>query len=322
MTSRPSIDALEEGVRNRDRKLLSQAITLVESARAEDIEQGEELLRRLRSTTNESFRIGISGAPGVGKSSFINTLGEQLIRDGKTVAVLAVDPSSTITGGSILGDKTRMESLARNDAAFIRPSPGGTSAGGVAHRTREVILLCEASGHDVILVETIGVGQSETAVANMVDSFLLLLLAGAGDELQGIKRGVMELANVIAIHKADGANEEAVGYAQAEFSQAITLLHSQADSWQPPVLACSSLTGTGIDNVWDALEEHRSFLGTEGVAAQRQQQSLHWFDDALTACLLDRLLADPETHDRLSQLRQEVCDGTLQPTTAARKLLD
>lgn len=309
---------LAAGVRKGDRKALAQAITLVESSRSEDSEGIQELLREILPDTGSSLRVGITGAPGVGKSTFIDVLGTQLTAKDHRVAVLAVDPSSSVSGGSILGDKTRMSKLAQNPKAFIRPSPAGTSVGGVARRTREAMLLCEAAGHDVVIVETIGVGQTETAVANMVDCFVLMLLAGAGDELQGIKRGVMELADVVVIHKADGKNEKAAQAARQEFATALQILRVGPC---PPVLCASSLTGHGVSHVWKAVRDHVHNLGEEGVAQRRRQQNLQWFEGALEELMREEFLSRADVAAALPKLRQQVLEGELQPMAAARQLL-
>ena len=271
--------------------------------------------------TGRAQRVGVTGAPGVGKSTFIEAMGTRLVAEGHRVAVLAVDPSSEVTGGSILGDKTRMEDLSRNADAFVRPSPSSDAGGGVAPRTREAMLLCEAAGFDVVLVETVGVGQSEFAVAHMVDTFALLLLPGAGDELQGIKRGVVELADVIVVHKADGDQQGQAEQARADYAAAQTVVQRGAAGWQPPVLSCSSRTGDGLDSVWQAVQAHRAALGEGGLAEKRRDQALHWFDEAVAASLRRDLLADPGAAAALPGLRQRVHDGVLQPSAAAAELL-
>ncbi|WP_052121509.1 methylmalonyl Co-A mutase-associated GTPase MeaB, partial [Inquilinus limosus] len=247
-----TIEGIAARIRDGDRRALARAITLVESRRADHRERAEALLEALAPAAGGAVRIGISGPPGVGKSTFIESLGLHLTGQGHRVAVLAVDPSSQRSGGSILGDKTRMELLTRDPAAFIRPSPAGSTLGGVARRTRETLLLCEAAGHDVVIVETVGVGQSETAVAQMVDVFLLLLLPGAGDELQGIKRGIVEVADILVVNKADGDRKGAANHAAAEYRHALALLRGTG-GWTPPVLQCSALENRGIDAVWDMI---------------------------------------------------------------------
>ena len=310
---------LAAGVKQGDRKILAQAITLVESSRAEDTAAIQELLQEILPETGKAVRVGITGAPGVGKSTFIDVLGTQLTEKQHRVAVLAVDPSSTVSGGSILGDKTRMSKLSGNENAFIRPSPSGATVGGVARRTREAMLLCEAAGYDVVIVETIGVGQTEVAVSNLVDCFVLMMLAGAGDELQGIKRGIMELADVVLIHKADGDNQQAAETARQEFAIAMRIL--RPDPW-PPVLCASSLTTDGISNVWKAVQDHVDHLGEEGLAKRRRQQNLQWFEGALEELMRQEFLGKDKVAEALPKLRQQVLEGQLQPMAAARQLLN
>ncbi len=309
---------LAAGVNKGDRKMLAQAITLVESSRAEDTAAIQELLQGILPSTGKAVRVGITGAPGVGKSTFIDALGTLLTEKHHRVAVLAVDPSSTVSGGSILGDKTRMSKLSGNQNAFIRPSPSGTTLGGVARRTREAMLLCEAAGYDVVIVETIGVGQTEIAVSNMVDCFVLMMLAGAGDELQGIKRGITELADVVLIHKADGNNQQAAEAARQEFAAAMQILRSGP---RPPVLCASSLTGDGISNLWKAVQDHVDHLGEEGMAKRRRQQNLQWFEGALEELMRQEFLGKDKVAEALPKLRQQVLEGQLQPMAAARQLL-
>ena len=271
-----------EAIRRGDRRALARAITLIESTRADHRAAAEELLAELLPHTGNSIRIGISGVPGVGKSTFIEAFGLHVIGQGHKVAVLAVDPSSQRTGGSILGDKTRMEELTRNTSAFIRPSPSGGTLGGVARRTREAMLACEAAGYDVVIVETVGVGQSETAVSDMVDLFMLLLLPGGGDELQGIKKGIVELADLIVVNKADGALVDAARHAVAEYRHALALLRSPSKDWKVPVLTCSAATRIGVPEVWDTIGKYRATLSatcrassgaTCGARARRMRYS-------------------------------------------------
>ncbi|HET6521615.1 MAG TPA: methylmalonyl Co-A mutase-associated GTPase MeaB, partial [Geminicoccaceae bacterium] len=265
------LDDLGARIVRGDRRALARAITLIESSRADHQERAERLLEGLLPHTGNAVRVGISGAPGAGKSTFIEALGLRLTRaGGHKVAVLAVDPSSRRSGGSILGDRTRMQELSREPNAFIRPSPAGESLGGVARRTREAALACEAAGFDVVVIETVGVGQSETAVAEMVDTFLLLLAPGAGDELQGIKRGIVELADVVAVNKADGGLRAAAEVARAEYRGALRLLRPATPGWTPPALTCSALTGEGIDGVWRAVLRHRSALEAVGGLEARR----------------------------------------------------
>lgn len=317
------IDALLHGVQEGDRRTLARAITLVESGRSTDLGPSLELLNQLHSAdaTKDSIRIGITGVPGVGKSTFINAFGEYLIEQGLQVAVLAIDPTSTRSGGSILGDKTRMEQLSRNPQAFIRPTPGGLHPGGVARRTRDTIALCEAAGFDVILIETIGVGQSEVSVADIVDTVVLLALAGAGDDLQGIKRGIMELADVLIIHKADGDNELPSQAAATELASVINLLPRRFEAWQATVDTCSSLSGNGIPEVFSRIQEHRSALGNETIADNRREQALRGFDDTVRDLVISEFLHRPEIAQRRSDLQAKVRSGELHPTAAAVRLL-
>lgn len=309
---------LAAGVKEGDRRMLSQAITLVESTRSEDTPAVQELLEEILPETGKALRVGITGPPGVGKSTFIDAMGTLLTKRNHRVAVLAVDPSSTVSGGSILGDKTRMSKLAANKNAFIRPSPGGSNVGGVARRTREAILLCEAARFDVVVVETIGVGQTETAVSNMVDCFVLMMLAGAGDELQGIKRGILELADLVVIHKADGDNRQAAEATRQELATALRILRSPP---LPPALCASSLTGDGIAEAWQAVRDHVDQLGEEGLRQHRQQQNLHWFEDALEELMRKEFLGRDKVAAAMPKLRQQVLEGRLQPMAAARQLL-
>ena len=323
---RPTVAQLVKGIRKGDRTLLARAITLVESTRTSDVALSSKLVQLLLPDTGRAIRIGVSGVPGVGKSTFIEALGAHLTAGGREVAVLAVDPSSSVTGGSILGDKTRMSRLARNAKAFIRPSPGGSSLGGVARRTREAMLLCEAAGHDVILVETIGVGQSEIAVAGMVDVFVLLALAGAGDELQGIKRGITEIADVVVITKCDGDNVEHVRRAAAQLRAALAMLPGPelaVAHGERPVLACSAKEGTGIAEVWETLAELHTDANVSGrLDARRRRQSLDWMHHAVEDMLRERFEAHPDVADALPEISDEVVAGTLDPTAAARRLVN
>ncbi len=311
-----------QAVRAGDRRALARAITLVESTRADDQDRAQALLAALLPETGRSVRIGISGAPGVGKSSFIEAFGLHLIAAGHRVAVLAVDPSSKRGGGSLLGDKTRMAELARHQAAYIRPSPAGETLGGVARRTREAMLACEAAGFDVVIVETVGVGQSETAVADMVDVFLLLLAPGGGDELQGLKKGIVELADILVVNKADGELAQAAARMQAEFSGALGLLRPASPCWTPLVLACSALEGGGIAGVWRAVEDHRAALGPDdGVAGRRAAQSRAWMWSEIGEGLMAAFKADPEVAALAEALEAEVARGATTPHAAVRRLL-
>jgi GTPase len=318
----PALEILSQRVLNHDRGALARAITLIESRRPEHQEQAEGLLGRLLPATGTAIRLGISGTPGAGKSTLIEAFGIHAIEQGHQVAVLAVDPSSRRTGGSILGDKTRMQRLANSPAAFIRPSPAGATLGGVTRRTREAALACEAAGFDVIVIETVGVGQSESAVADMVDAFLLVLAPGGGDELQGIKRGIVELADLVLINKADGELAAAAGRAKADYEAALRLLRSPTPDWTPEVLTCSALEGTGIDAVWEAVCRHRATLEATGeLAAKRQRQTRSWLRAEVQAGLLDALAADPATSALLPELEDAVTAGRLLPPTAARALI-
>ncbi|MCA8976373.1 MAG: methylmalonyl Co-A mutase-associated GTPase MeaB [Planctomycetes bacterium] len=304
-----------------DRDALARAITLVESRRDQDAQRAEELLQQLLPATGRSRRIGITGAPGVGKSTLIEALGIRLCADGQKVAVLAVDPSSAQSGGSILGDKTRMAELGRHANAFIRPSPGGDTLGGVAARTREALLLCEAAGFDVILVETIGTGQSEVAVRGMVDYFLLLLSPAAGDELQGIKRGVMELASAVLVHKADGDLEAAAHRAAQQCMLALRILHGGEDV-PPPVIIGSSVTGRGLDELWRTIADRlTSFERSGELAALRRQQAVEWLEAAVRERLVTAFLDDAEVDVAMREARLRVERGELLPAAAARQLV-
>ncbi|MFE5298208.1 methylmalonyl Co-A mutase-associated GTPase MeaB [Streptomyces sp. NPDC056632] len=316
------IDTYEKGVRDGKRALVARAITLVESTRPAHRALAQELLTRLLPHSGRARRIGISGVPGVGKSTFIDAFGTMLTGLGYRVAVLAVDPSSTRTGGSILGDKTRMERLAVDPAAFVRPSPSAGTLGGVAKATRESMVVMEAAGYDVILVETVGVGQSETAVADMVDSFLLLTLARTGDQLQGIKKGVLELADVVAVNKADGPHVTDARAAARELAGALRLMHGREAVWTPPVLSCSARESTGLDEVWERLEKHRSLLDATGrLAARRRDQQVGWAWAMVRDELLDRLHSDPAVRALTPEVERQVRDGELTATLAAERIL-
>ncbi len=318
-----TVEELADEIRAGDRRALARAITRAESSRADHRAEAEAVEAALLADSGKSVRIGISGVPGVGKSTFIEAFGLELIGRGHQVAVLAVDPSSKRSGGSILGDKTRMEQLARAEAAFIRPSPTGGTLGGVARRTREAMLLCEAAGFDVIVVETVGVGQSETAVADLVDLFLLLLLPGGGDELQGLKRGIVELADILVVNKADGELEAAAGRAAAEYANAIRLLPPGHEGWQPPVLTCSAKTGMGIAAVWAEICRFRDAFGPSGaIADKRARQAQAWMWNEIGETLMARFKAHPQVAAQVSDLGAKVRAGLLTPAAAARRLLD
>jgi LAO/AO transport system kinase len=312
-----------EGVLAGDRMVLARAITVIESILPSDGELAARLLDALLPHTGKSRRVGITGVPGAGKSTFIDTLGMHLIRDrGENVAVLSVDPSSPISGGSILGDKTRMERLAVEERAFIRPSPSQGHLGGVARRTRETILLCEAAGYSNILVETVGVGQSETAVRSMTDFFLLIMLAGAGDELQGIKRGIIEMLDGMAINKADGDNKTKAERARVEYAGALHLFPASGDGWTPRVLTCSSVTGEGIAAVWEMILSHRELLAGNGCLAEaRNRQALQWMNELVTLGLEELFQRNRAVAARLPLLREEVHGGRMTPFAASRELL-
>jgi LAO/AO transport system kinase len=313
-----------EGIRNRDRAILGRAITLVESDNFDHRMQAQELLQNLLPDTGGAHRIGISGVPGAGKSTFIEALGVRLVEEGHRVAVLAVDPSSTRTKGSILGDKTRMEQLSSRDAAFIRPSPTGGSLGGVGRKTRETILVCEAAGFDVILVETVGVGQSETLVAEIVDSYLVLVLAGAGDELQGIKRGVLELADIVAVNKADGNNVTAADAARVQYEQVFHLFRPPDNGhWNPRVLTCSALTGDGLDEVWKVFEEHRTTLERHDLLDKRRsRQRIQWMWSMVDEALMEAVRTHPDVASQIGALESDVFQGTITASAAAEKILE
>jgi LAO/AO transport system kinase len=314
---------LAKRVRQGDRAALARAITLVESKKREHREAAQELLRALLPATGKGMRVGITGVPGVGKSTTIDALGTYLTGDGHRVAVLAVDPSSVRSGGSILGDKTRMPRLAIDERAFIRPSPSAGTLGGVASRTRETLLLCEAAGYDVVLVETVGAGQSEVAVAEMTDTFLVLMLPGAGDELQGIKKGLLELADVVAVNKADGDNLVRARTAAASLKAALHILASSAGGDEPPVLTYSALKGEGIDRLWQAALDHRAKLEKSGrLAEKRRAQQVRWMWTLIEERFRDRLRTDPAIKSRLKSLEASVAAGKLPPAFAAEEIAD
>lgn len=323
MVRRFDVPALSKGVLAGDRGTLSRAITLVESHRPEHRAQAQELLVELLPHAGGARRVGITGVPGVGKSTFIDQLGTDLTEAGHRVAVLAVDPSSTRTGGSILGDKTRMARLAVDPAAFIRPSPTSGTLGGVARATRETIVLMEAAGYDVVLVETVGVGQSEVTVANMVDCFLFLTLARTGDQLQGIKKGVLELADVIAVNKADGEHEREAKRAARELAGALRMIYGPDASWTPPVLTCSALHDLGLDVVWAEIERHRGELDASGeLAEKRRTQQVDWTWSMVREQLLGSLSAHPGVRSVVPEVEREVRAGTLTATLAAQRILE
>jgi len=312
-----------EAIRAGDRRALARTITLLESTRDDHAERGQRILEALVPDAGGAVRVGITGPPGVGKSTFIEALGLRLIGKGHRVAVLAVDPSSPVTGGSILGDKTRMERLAQRAEAFIRPSPSGGSLGGVAERTRECMLACEAAGFDVVIVETVGIGQSEVTVAGMVDFFLVLLQPGSGDELQGLKKGVLELADGLVVNKADGEWVAAAERARAEYERALALLRPLSTRWRPRVLAASARTGEGIDAVWGMVLAHREALGASGeLEARRREQARAWMWSLVEAGLWRAFRADPQVARRIGPLESQVEALQTTPARAARLLLD
>ena len=315
--------AYAEGIRRGDRLLLSRAITLVESRRPDDEVLARQLLALLLPHTGRSLRVGITGVPGVGKSSFIEVLGHRLAEGGRRLAVLTVDPSSPVSGGSILGDKTRMETLANHPAAFVRPTASGHTPGGVAQRTREAILLCEAAGFELVLVETVGVGQAEWAVRQMVDCFLLLMLAGAGDELQGIKRGILEMADVVAVTKADGPNQERAELARLELQSALHFLPPSPSGVAPAVLSCSALESRGLDQVWNKVTAFADKTRASGwLERNRRQQNRYWLHETLRRSLLDAFYAAPAVSNALAALEAAVEAGEVSVADAARALLD
>ena len=316
------VDPLLEPLLAGDRRALAQAITLIESTRSDHRERADALLGALLPHAGKSVRLGITGVPGVGKSTFIERFGLSLLEQGRSLAVLAIDPSSKRGGGSILGDKTRMEELSRRHGAFIRPSPAGVTLGGVARRTRETMLLVEAAGFDTVIVETVGVGQSETAVSDMVDMFIVLLLPAGGDDLQGIKRGVIELADLIVVNKADGDLAAQARHAVAEYRHALALLRPANSAWRVPVLSCSALTGDGIARVWDTVGEYRTALAPSGALERRRaEQARAWMWDEIREGLLSAFTGDPAVRAELAALETGVAGGTVAPAAAARRLL-
>ncbi|MEO8692836.1 MAG: methylmalonyl Co-A mutase-associated GTPase MeaB [Acidimicrobiales bacterium] len=317
------VDAYVDGVRAGNRTFLGRAITLVESTNREHQELAQQMLLQLLPHAGNSHRVGITGVPGSGKSTFIDALGTKLTGAGHRVAVLAIDPTSSRTGGSILGDKTRMQRLSVDASAFIRPSPTAGTLGGVTRATRESIVVCEAAGFDVVLVETVGVGQSETLVAKMVDFFLVLMIPGAGDELQGIKKGVLELADMIAVNKADGDNENRARVAANDYSSALRLMQPSNPSWSPPVVTCSALHEIGLDPLWAQIELHRANLSASGeLDDKRRQQQVDWMWASVEDRLLSRLHHAAGVKRLAPRLEREVREGTLTATLAAQRILD
>lgn len=319
----PSVEAFMEGILNFNRTLFSQAITLVESALPEHQALAQEIIARCLPHAGKSVRLGVTGVPGAGKSTFIEALGTYLTGNGHKLAVLAIDPSSSRSKGSILGDKTRMEGLSTHPNAFIRPSPSAGSLGGVARKTRETIIICEAAGFDTIIVETVGVGQSEIAVHSMVDFFLLLMISGAGDELQGIKRGIMEMADAIAVNKADGDNKTRAQIACTQIKNALHLFPLPESGWSPPAITCSSLTGDGIPGVWDTITEYNRFTQANGYfRLKRQQQSKQIMIDSIDHRLHDHFYLNPEIKTALRQVEHKMLADQMTPYQAAAQLLE
>jgi LAO/AO transport system kinase len=323
LRGRLPLEGYIEGILRGDRVTLARAITLIESERPADAELAARVLDAILPHTGKSRRVGITGVPGAGKSTFIDALGMHLIREyAEGIAVLSIDPSSPLSGGSILGDKTRMERLCAEERAFIRPSPARGHLGGVARRTRETILLCEAAGFENILIETVGVGQSETAVRSMADFFLLLMLAGAGDELQGMKRGIIEMIDGMAINKADGDNVAKAGRARVEYASALHLFPASADGWTPQVFTCSALHGYGIAEIWQMVLEHRRKLEQNGhIARRRSRQALQWMNELITLGLEESFRRNPAVAARLPGLQAAVDTGQVTALAASRELL-
>jgi len=316
------VDAYVEGVLSGSRAVLARAITLIESTNPEHEQLAQQVLTRVLPHTGRAQRIGISGVPGAGKSTFIDAFGTYLTGLGHKVAVLAIDPSSRVSGGSILGDKTRMQRLANDPNAFVRPSPSAGSLGGVARKTREASLLCEAAGYDVVIIETVGVGQSETTVAEMVDFFLVLMLPNAGDELQGIKKGILELVDLIAVNKADGTNVEAANRAARQYEMALRYVRPAGAAWQVPVLTCSALEGRGLDRIWKKIREHAELMEKSGERqARRDQQLLSWTWALVEEAILSRLHSTPGMRERIARLEREILDRRTTPFLAAQEIL-
>lgn len=320
--SAPTAEEYARGILEGDRVMLSRAITMVESNAPKHFEIGQEIIQRILPYTGKAMRVGITGVPGAGKSTFIEAFGTKLCAEGKKVAVLAVDPSSTRTKGSILGDKTRMENLARCKNAFIRPSPSGGSLGGVTRKSRETMLLCEAAGYDVILVETVGVGQSETMVRSMVDYFLVVVITGAGDELQGLKKGIIELADSILVNKADGDNKMKAMLARADYEQVLHYLSPATPGWKTKAYTCSSLTGEGVREMWDVIKDFRENVTASGVFQQRrQEQTIEWVRTMTAEYLQNRIAQNTELTRCREEIERKVVAGAITPTVAAKEVI-
>lgn len=318
-----STDEYVEGILSGDITILSQAITLIESNKPEHYDQAQQIIERCLPHAGRSVRIGITGVPGAGKSTFIEAVGNMVVSLHHRLAVLAIDPSSERSGGSILGDKTRMESISSNPDIFIRPSPSAGSLGGVARKTRETIVLCEAAGFDVIFIETVGVGQSETAVHSMVDMFMLLQISGAGDELQGIKRGIMEMADMMVITKADGENRQKAELARAQFQSALHLFPMPESGWRPKVYTCSAVAETGLEEVWKGVEEFLDHIESNGYfQSNRNRQNKYWMYESINDALKDSFYRDPAVAAHLAEVEQRVLDAKLSSFIAAKELLD
>lgn len=318
-----STDEFVEGILKGDTNILAQAITLIESNNPESYAQAQEIIERCLPHAGRSIRIGITGVPGAGKSTFIEAIGNMVTSIHHRLAVLAIDPSSERSGGSILGDKTRMESICNNPDVFIRPSPSAGSLGGVARKTRETVVLCEAAGFDVVFIETVGVGQSETAVHSMVDMFMLLQIAGAGDELQGIKRGIMEMADMMVITKAEGDNLNRALLAKAQFQNALHLFPTPASDWSPKVYACSSVAKTGLEEIWKGVEEYIEHIkGNDYFRTHRNEQNKYWMYESINQALKSSFYLDPKIEHSITQVEQDVLDAKLSSFIAAKRLLD
>ncbi len=321
--TRLTTDEYVAGVMDKNLSVVSQAITLVESNSKAHIELAQQVLKQLLPHTGKSVRIGITGLPGAGKSTFIEAFGNYLCDAGLKVAVLAIDPSSTLTKGSILGDKTRMETLSRNSNAFIRPSPSGGTLGGVARKTRETMLVCEAAGYDVIIVETVGIGQSETTVRSMVDFFLLVLLPGAGDELQGIKKGSVEIADALVINKADGDNIQRAELTASQYRQAVHYIQPATDGWETKVSTCSALKGNGIPEVWQMIKDYMDYIKSNAIFKDRRdKQTLQWVYSMVEEQLLYNFYNDPHIKTLIGKLEPDVISGETTPTSAVTALLN